>query len=230
MRTLLFLLLASLFGVPAQGQQIHVQAGMLRSEFLYKDSKGQRLEGLVPLKNFAMSAGIRRPFKRFDSKWFYLLGATYEVYATRGTSQDAYQNYYEWKATYAGISAGIERDLLTIRSRRKNNKGTTLFARAAVNPAFLIKGSQTLNNEVFDLRGTEQFNAPYLFGRATVGANYCVSNRVAVIAEYTFAQGLRMPINVGDDEEKLGYRAHVFTTGILIALNNCRYCLTQFAK
>lgn len=230
MRILIIVAFTVLLGPLVRGQQIFVQGGMLRSEFLYKNSKGERIEGLVPLKNFAMAAGIRKPFKKFDSKWFYLLGATYEVYATRGTSQDAYRNYYEWKATYLGVSAGVERDLFTIRSRRKNNKGTTFFTRLAVNPAFLIKGSQTLNNDVYDLRGTEQFNAPYLFGRATFGANYCVSNRVAIIGEYSFAKGLRMPINVGDDEEKLGYRAHVFTTGVVIALNNCRYCLTQFAK
>jgi len=228
MRHLLLFVLYIIAG-SANSQQIYVHGGMNRSAFLYEDSEGKVLEGMDPEVGLTLGAGLRLPFKPLNPKWFYTVGLVYEHYGMRGTSPDAYQHYYEWRTTYLGPDLGVECDLFTLRDRSKNRKGMTFFIGAAVAPEFLIKGAQTIDHEVYDLRGVEQFDAPFLFLRGTLGVNYCISNRAAIVVDYAYAHGVRFPGVAPPDDEQLAIRTHNLRVGIAVALPNCKYCLSKSA-
>ncbi|MBL7964109.1 MAG: hypothetical protein JNM31_09745 [Flavobacteriales bacterium] len=227
-RHILVILLA-IIAASASSQQFYLLTGMNRSEFLYKDSQGRSLEGMDPQVGMTLASGVRQAFKRHQPTWFFTAGLVYEHYGMRGTSPDAYRHYYEWRTTYLGLNLGVERDLFTLNGRNKGGKGVTFYLGAAVAPEFMIKGSQTVNNEVYDLRGVEQFDAPFLFLRGTAGFNYCVSNRVAVVVNYAFAHGARFPGIAPPDDEQLAIRTHNIGVGILVAFPNCRYCISKLA-
>ena len=223
---LLFLLTITAGGACAQ--QIYLGTGINRSTFLYEDSQGRTLEGMDPQVDLILGGGLRRPFKAFSPRWFYTAGMVYEQYGMRGTSTDAYRRYYEWKTTYLGLELGVERDLFTLGDR-SSAKGVTFFLGASVAPEFMIKGSQTIDHEVHDLRGIEQFDAPFLFLRGTAGFNYCISDRTAIVVDYSYAHGLRFPGIAPPDDERLAFRTHNIGVGILVALSNCKYCISRAA-
>ncbi|MDX9750059.1 MAG: hypothetical protein RBT71_03145 [Flavobacteriales bacterium] len=220
------LLLAS----PAQhadAQQTYMHVGADRSELLYTNSQGDKLEGMHPGTGLTLAAGLRRPFRSLVSKWHYTAGLIYERYGMRGTGPAPYRDYLEWRTDYLGADLGVERDLITLGQGGKGSNGPTVFARAAAAPQFLVKGAQTIGSEVYDLRGVEQFDAPLLFLRAGAGLNYCVSNRTAIVVDYLFAHGMRLPGVPWPDDERLAFRTHTLRVGIMISSANCRYCLAR---
>lgn len=223
--TLLVLFL--LGAIRTNAQQMYLHVGANRSEFLYKDAQGATIEGLHPDVGIALAGGLRRSFRSMVSKWFYTVGLIYARYGMRGTSNDPYRNYLEWRTDHLGADLGVESDLVTLGGSKKNGKGPTLFARLSTSPQIMIKGAQTIGGEVYDLRGVEQFDAPFLFLNGGFGVNYCVSNRTAVVVDYVFGHGMRFPGVTWPDDERLAFRTHTVRIGILVGSANCRYCLSS---
>ncbi len=226
---IILFILSSITG-SVYSQQVYLLTGMNRSEFLYKDSQGNSLDGMHPQVGLSIAGGLRQPFRPLNPTWFYTAGLVYEHYGMRGTSPDAYRRYYEWRTTYLGLNLGIERDLYSIKGRNMSGKGLTFYLGASVAPEFLIKGAQTIDHEVYDLRGVEQFDAPFLFLRGTAGFNYCVSDRTAIVVNYAYAHGLRFPGIAPLDDERLAFRTHNIGFGVLIAFPQCKYCLSKLAN
>jgi|GEM_PF-958215 len=225
-RNLLLFILSVLAG-SAGAQQFYLHTGMDRSDFLYKNTQGESLDGMHPQMGLILGAGLRGAFKPLAYKWFYTVGVLYENYGTLGTSPDAYRNYYEWRTTYLGLDLGVQYDLFTLNGRVNRGKGMTFFLGASVAPEFLIKGEQTINSDVYDLRGAEQFDAPFLFLRGTAGVNYCISNRTALMVDYTYGHGVRFPGVAWTDDERLAFQTHNIRVGVLISFPSCRYCISS---
>lgn len=212
------------------GQQAYLFTGMTRSEFLYKDSQGRSLDGMHPQVGLSLAGGMRQAFKPLNPAWFFNVGVVYAHYGMRGTSQDVFRRYYEWRTTYLGIDLGVERDLFTVKLPNRDGKGLTFMLGAAAAPEFLVKGAQTIDHEVYDLRGVEQFDAPFLFLRGIAGFNFCVTNRTAIAAHYAFAHGRRFPGRAPTDDERLAFRTHSIAFGVQIGFPSCKYCLSKLGK
>jgi len=192
-------------------QQIVAEVGRTTTNFDYQDSNGATLENLFPRANVTFSLGYRRPL---TDRIFYSGNLLFNHYGTEG-SNETLQARYSWDVQYVGIGVGVDAEVF-------RKKGFAALVRVAAEPQVMTGGTQTINDELFDLRGVEQFDRPFLFLRGTVGLNYCTDEKAVVTMRYSYGRG--NPIGGTSDSESLILNTGTFSIGLLWNLSNCRYC------
>lgn len=199
-------------------QQIMVDVGRTSTQFDYLDSDKEGIENLYPSRHFSYAAGYR---KSIGNRVFAGASILFNRYGMYGSDR-LYDNQYQWDVSYLGLGLALDLEVFKYRELR-------VFGRLGVDPEFMINGTQTINNQVFDLKGVEQFDKPFLFLRGGVGAMYCADERVAVVAKYMYGKGL--PMGKSEDGERLRLNSHTFSIGLAVSLKYCSYCYkTHFKK
>ncbi|MEO1031665.1 hypothetical protein [Winogradskyella sp.] len=193
-------------------QQLYFEFGTTVSSFDYENSEGRPLDNLLSKSKTYYGMGYRQNINA--SKTLFLsLGASYNNYGAIG-SEASVDNYFEWDVSYLGIKAGLGIKLFELRD-------LTFLANASVASEFLIRGTQTINNDVFNLVGEEEFNNNILFFRGGVEMQYPISRSTAIFVAYNF--GRSVLISSGENAEKLNLNTHQFGLGFIINLPKC-YC------
>ncbi|WP_146191841.1 hypothetical protein [Algibacter marinivivus] len=208
---LLFVLFVftSLFGI---SQQLYMEYGSTISSFDYENSQGQPLDNLLSKSKSYFGMGYRHTLNK--AKTIFLRGGVnYNNYGAIG-SENSVDNYFEWDVSYLGIKGGADIKLFEYNDFR-------FFANGSVAYEFLVRGTQTINNDVFNLVGEPEFNNNILFLRAGVSMQYPISTGTAIVAGYNY--GSSILINSGISAEKLNINAHQFGIGFIINLPTC-YC------
>jgi hypothetical protein len=192
-------------------QQVFGEIGNNTTKFIYKNSDGESLENLHSQNYFNYSAGYRTPF----STMFY--GSVYASFTQYGMygSDQTFNNYYAWDVKYIGIGIALDADVYRL-------KKFSFLVRLAGEPQFLINGTQQINEQVFSIKGVEQFDRPFLFAKGGLGINYCADGNIAVSAKYMYGRGF--PLGKSDDNETLQIASSSFSLGLTISLKNCKYC------
>ncbi|RNC86802.1 MAG: hypothetical protein ED556_05100 [Winogradskyella sp.] len=191
-------------------QQLYVELGTTISSFDYENSQGRPLDNLLSTSKAYYGMGYRQSIN--PSNTLYLsLGASYNSYGAVG-SERSVENYFAWDVSYLGLKAGLGIKLFELRD-------LIFFANVSVASEFLIRGNQTINNDVFNLVGEEEFNNTILFFRGGVEMQYPVSNSTAIFVGYNY--GKSALLNSGDTSEKLNLNAHHFGIGFIINLPTC---------
>jgi len=221
MRKIIMLLFLSLGAFVSRGQQISISYGRILSSFDYEDSNGNALDNLSGASNNSMAIGYRTPIAK--AKWFITAGASYNKYGAKG-SDNTIDKYYSWDVSYVAANVGIDYEFLKQQSFFKDQDGLSFYLKAGISTEFMVQGTQVINNQLFDLKGVEQFDRPVFFARGGIGANYCVSRRLAVFLEYMGGKSFNVFGKDSGDQEKLQYVSHAFRFGLLISLPNCDYC------
>lgn len=197
-------------GFLCDGQQLYMEYGTTISSFDYKNSQGQPLDNLLSKSKSYYGLGYRRDMNA--SKTLFLsLGASYNSYGAIG-SESSIDNYFEWDVSYLGLKAGLDFKLFELRE-------LVFFVKGSVAVEFLVRGNQTINNDVYNLVGEDEFNNRILFFRGGVGMQYPISNSTAIFAGYSY--GKSVLISSGENAEKLKLNAHQFGIGFIINLPNC---------
>lgn len=191
------------------GQQLYMEHGTTVSVFDYKNSQGQPLNNLLSNSKSYFGMGYRKVINK-KKTLFLSLGASYNSYGAIG-SESIVDNYFEWDVSYIGVVAGLDLRLFKL-------KNLSFFCKVSVASEFLIRGNQTINNDVYNLVGEEEFNNNIFFIRGGVGMLYPISSSTAIVANYTY--GKSVLINSGSDAEKLNLIAHQFGIGFIINLPN----------
>lgn len=195
--TLFILAVTSVFS-----QQISMEAGKNISSFSYSNEQGINLENLQSTNNTFINLGYRRSifFKRF----FINAKAVYNTYGAKGSNL-ILDNYYEWNTTYLGPSIGFEYEII--------QAGDFIFSLKVDGSAeFLIQGTQTINNQVYNLFDEDDFDSSIYFLRGGLNIQYEVSKKIAIFTEYEYGQSGSFSSTTGD----LTIEAHNFGLGILI--------------
>jgi hypothetical protein len=194
--------------LPAKTQELSVQFGKSISNFQYRDSEGQELENLQKADNFFMSAEYRQNvFKEpLNYKMFMDAGFAINRYGSSG-SDVLLDNYYSWDVTYVGINLGL--DYVFFR-----NNNVQFYGKATISPEFLIHGTQDLNSHKFNLVGEEDFDAPILFCRLGVGAQFQISEVSAAFVQYMGGKSYGLK----GEPEKLNIICHNIGFGLLFNL------------
>ena len=138
----------------ANAQQISLQAGQTFSNFQFQDSFGNELENLMAINRFYMMAEYRMDIlpEQLSTNLYATVGLNLNGYGSTG-SDPILGNSFEWDLSYLiGRFSG--------------------FVNLKVSPEFLVRGSQLLNNQVYDLRGQEDFSTPKTFLRGGAGAKF----------------------------------------------------------
>ena len=152
-----------------------------------------------------------RKFINTEKTLFLSLGASYNSYGAIG-SESSVDNFFEWDVSYLGINAGIDLRLFQLQN-------LSFYGKFSIASEFLIRGNQTINNDVFNLVGEQEFNNNIFFIRGGISMLYPISNSTAISANYTY--GKSVLINSGINAEKLNLGAHQFGLGFIINLPNC---------
>ena len=202
----------------AEAQQFYVEVGRVGSGFDYEDSNGEGIDNIFPEQHFYYSVGYRHTI----SNIFYLtLGLVYSTYGAYG-SDNFYDNHYSWRAGYVGFSVGMEGEVYHSGNFRA-------IVKLAFEPQFMTQGTQTINGKVYDLKGVEQFENPFMFLKAGAGMNYCLNSTIALGLRYYYGKGF--PLGSSSDPEVLRLNSHTVALGITVSLGRCDYCFkTHFNK
>ena len=207
-----FLLIFSVFliSLPSFSQQLFMEMGSTISSFDYENSQGQTLDNLLSKSDTYFGMGYRQVIN--TSKTLFLaLGVSYNNYGAIG-SESSVDNFFEWDVSYLGMKAGLDYRLFQLRD-------LSFYLKGSVASEFLIRGNQTINNDVYNLVGEEEFNNNIFFLRAGIGIQYPISNNTAIYAGYSY--GKSVLISSGENAEKLKLNAHEFGIGFIINLPNC---------
>jgi len=199
-----------LMSIATYGQQLYFEYGATISVFDYKNSQGQPLDNLLSESNNYIGMGYRDNINA-EKTLFFSIGATYNGYGAVGSDRTL-DNFFEWDVTYLGINAGL--DIRLFQSR-----DFTFYFKGSVAEEFLIRGNQTINKQVYNLVGEDEFNNNILFVRGSLGMQYPISRNTAVFANYTY--GKTMLLNSGKNEEQLKLNTHQFGIGFIISLPSC---------
>lgn len=191
-------------------QQLNFEFGTTVSSFDYENSQGRPLDNLLSKSKSYFGMGYRQTIN--DNRTLFVsLGASYNNYGAIG-SESRVDNYFEWDVSYLGLKAGLGIKMFELRD-------LTFLANVSVASEFLIRGNQTINNDVFNLVGEEEFNNNILFFRAGVEMQYPISRSTAIFVGYTY--GKSVLISSGKNAEKLNLNAHQFGLGFIINLPKC---------
>ena len=193
-------------------QQLYFEFGTNISAFDYENSQGQPLDNLLSKSKTYYGMGYRQNINA-NKTLFLSLGASYNNYGAVG-SESSIDNYFEWDVSYLGLKAGLGIKLFQLRD-------LTFLANASMAVEFLIRGNQTINNDVFNLVGEEEFNNSIWFLRGGIEMQYPVSSSTAIFVGYTY--GKSALLNSAENAEKLNLSAHQFGLGFIINLPKC-YC------
>lgn len=201
-----------LIGSTLYGQQLYMESGSTISSFDYKNSQGQRLNNLLSRSKTHFGMGYRHTLN--GAKTLFLnAGISYNNYGAIG-SESRVDNYFEWDVSYLGANAGLDLKIFQLRD-------LIFYANGSAALEFMVRGNQTINNDVFNLVGEEEFNNNILFLRVGVLMQYPISSSTAIYVGYKY--GSSVLINSGESEEKLKLNAHQFGIGFIINLPTC-YC------
>jgi len=204
----LFLLLCFIcLSIPsANCQQIYFEGGKTTSSFDFTNSSGETLENLQSSSHSFITIGYR---KSVFTKHLYLnLNASYNSYGAIG-SDVAFDNYFEWNLNYLGAGFGFDYPLY-----RPGN--FSFYIKAAATGEFLIQGTQTLNNQVYNLSDEEDFDSAIYVFRGGLGTQYRTSEAITVFIQYMYGFSGAFKKTQGD----LKIKTHNFGLGLLINISN----------
>lgn len=192
-------------------QQLSTSIGRVNTTFDYLNSESLPLDNLHSISQFSYSIGYRMPL----SERIFLEGSIVQNNYSNEGSDITLDNYYHWRTNYLGLNMAFEYEFLTMNKFR-------IMAKGAASPQFLLSGQQTINNQIFSLKGVEQFDSPFLFLRGGIGANYCLDEKVSLSLAYLMGSG--SPFSKSPDGETLKLQTGTFSIGLLWGFKQCKYC------
>lgn len=215
MKHLLVVLILYASTLQLNAQQMFAEIGRISTTFDYTDSEGESTENLYPSSNFSYRAGYKL---LLSNKFNASGGIAYNRFGMSG-SNELYDTYYNWDAQYLGMVVNFDYDYF-------RKKRLILFVRGSIEPQFFLKGTQSINRQVFSLKGAEQFDKPFIFFYGSLGANYCIDERVAVTARYSMGKG--SPFGQSSDDEILKLNTSIISLGLIVGFTNCDYCMKKY--
>ena len=112
---------------------------------------------------------------------------------------------------YVGINLGFDYNVYTVCD-------FTFFLKATASYEFLVQGTQTLNNQVFDLNGVEEFDDAGFFFRGGLGVAYPITDATSLYLQYMYGQSLDLEDATSNSNEKLKISMHMIGIGFKVNL------------
>ncbi len=214
MKTTLLTLLLFMGAIQfANAQQLLLKTGATVSNFKYENSVGVPLENLQSVGKFHFGVGNR--YLMNHGTLFFTYGASWNNYGAIG-SDPRLDNFFEWDLTYAGLRTGLDLKFLEAQDFSLSFSGN-------IGAEYLIRGTQVINNQAYDIRNSDEYNPLNFMLWAGPLASYELSRKSAICFQYQFGYSLLNAQGSGNDNEQLNLIAHQFSIGFLINITNV-YC------
>jgi len=205
----ILLLINILFCFQVNSQQLVLETGKSITSFDYENSQGNQLDNLQATNQnymyFAYRTNILKEYIHAS------LGVNYNTYGAIGSDNNV-NNYFEWETSYLGLNLGLDFRLFKI-------KKFNFYVKGAFSSEFIIQGTQTLNNTVYDLVGEDDFDQANYFFRLGAFVEYPISQNVNLFIQYMGGKSKQLRDSVSNtDQEKLRLVSHNFGFGLFINL------------
>ena len=199
-----------LFSSKLNAQQAYLDIGKSTTKFIYDDSKGARLKNLEPTSHSYMAVGYRN--RLFNAKKLKgLVGIRYSGYGAYG-SDKTLGNIYKWDLNLIELNLGLEYKIMNI-------KRASLFVKEISTIEYVIQGTQTINNKIYNLKGIEEFNKPMFDFKLGIGFLQPLSEKVSFYVQYSAGTSLAGSNN----PEKLRMVSKNITFGLIAySINSIR--------
>ena len=206
--TLVLLLLTAAI---ATAQQLYVEGGKTLSSFDYNNSQGNSLDNLQATSHSFMTLGYRKQL--FTKNLNISLGTSYAGYGAIG-SDNSVGNYMEWDINYLEFNVGFDYELFKIKKGKLYLKGTASMA-------FLLQGTQTLNNIVIDLKNNDNFDKTLYDFRGGFGFSHPISDNLSFYVQYMRGKSITLKEGTADtlDQEELRIVSDNISFGLLINIS-----------
>jgi len=191
-------------------QQLYLETGKTVSSFDYKNSQGNKLNNLQTTTHNFMALGYRNQI--LTKNLFASLGANYADYGAIG-SDDVVGNFMEWNLTYLEFNFGLDYELFTLHKIKFYTKGTAALG-------LLLRGTQTLNNRVINLKNNDEFDKTLTNLKVGAGLSHPISDKLSVYVQYMYGKSLDQKNDTEQSigEESLKIESHNISFGLLINL------------
>ncbi|MDB9732879.1 PorT family protein [Polaribacter sp.] len=206
------LMLLLLTATIATAQQFYIEGGKTMSSFDYKNSQGNSLDNLQATAHSFMTIGYRKQL--FIKNLHLSLGTSYAGYGAIG-SDDALGNYMEWDVNYLEFNTGLDYELFKLKKAK-------FYIRGLASVAFLLQGTQTLNNMVINLKNKDDFDKTLFDFRAGFGFSQPISENLSFYAHYMRGKSLKLKEGTANtaDQEELRIVSDNISFGLLINISN----------
>lgn len=218
MKRLSIIMAVFFFSNSLVSQLLYAEWGQTITSFDYENSVGGTLENLQPKIASYLNTGYQ--FQLKGDKTTIILGGVLNTYGA--VASDALlDNFFEWDVSYAGLQTGLTYYFARSRS-------FLFYIRPTVSLEYLVRGTQTLNNQVFNLSGEDEFDNLLLVPRVGVGLQYPISNKAALYLNYAYGRSFSIANARPGDNEKLNINSHAVGFGIIIQLPGCNCAFKSF--
>lgn len=187
-----------------KAQQLYLETGKTISLFDYNNSQGNSLENLQSSSHSFMAIGYKNQIFTKNVNWS--LGVIYAGYGAIG-SEDSIDNFMEWDLNYVALNTGLDYALFNVEK-------LTLYVKGTVSVGFLVQGTQTLNNMVFNLKDNNDFDNTLIDFRGGAGFLHPISENLSFYVQYMYGKSL----DLAESKEKLRIVSNNLSFGLLINL------------
>ena len=205
-------LLLFMVSISTFGQQLYMGLGKTISRFDYRNSSGQPLDNLLSKSDFYIEMGYRDVLNNAETL-YVSIGGIYDGFGAIGSDRTL-DNYFEWDVSYAGVQGGLEYKLFSLRD-------FSFYLGGNVSLEFLIRGTQTINNQVYNLVGEDEFNGSIFFFSGGLNMTYPISRNTLITATYSYGKTALIGKGNTTDQEQLNLLVHKIGFGIIINLPGC---------
>lgn len=199
-------------------QLLNVEWGQTYSGFNYTNSQGGSLSNLQPSNATYINANYH--FQLPSDKANVIVGLSINNYGALG-SDALLDNYFEWNVSYIGLKVGLKYYFARAREFQ-------FFIRPTVSLEYLLNGTQTLNNQVFNLSGEDEFDNFITVPRLGIGVQYPISNKAAMYLSYAYGMSFSLVDASPEDNEKLNINMHNIGVGVIIQLPGCNCAFKNY--
>lgn len=196
-----------LLGFHIHGQELITETGLNFTSFEFTNSQGEKLENLQPKTKNYLALGYRQ---NIVNNVLYLYGGfSFNQYGAIG-SDDTVGNYFEWDTSYLGLNFNADVKIL-------NTNAFAMLLRAGTSVEFMLQGTQTLNNQVFNLKGEEEFKDTTLFFKGGIIFQYQISQNLGIFTQYTYAKSTE-----NGNTQKLKFQSNMIGVGLTISIGKTK--------
>jgi len=205
------LMLFLMLGFYANSQQLLFETGKSITSFDYKNSQGNGLENLQSTTQNYITVGYRT--RAFVDRLHVLGGINYNSYGAIG-SDNTLGNFMEWQTSYIGTYIGFDFKVFNIKKMQ-------FYIKSTLSLEFIIQGTQTLNNTVYNLVNANNFDKTNLFLRGGVVVDYPISKSTKFFIQYMGGKSKQLRDGVvNSNSEKLRLVTRNIGFGLLINLKS----------
>ena len=128
-------------------------------------------------------------------------------------SDTTYNNYTSYSLNYAQLNFGIEQQVDELL-----DGDVKFYVKGHVSTGIMVNGSQTLNSNVYDVKGHEDFGSILLSGLVGGKVSLGISDRSSMYTQFMYGINDPIPVDRTADIERVRMTSAILSLGVVVNL------------